>query len=371
MDLKRWGQGRLLIVLTGLFACLVFASPAYAGQCDGTVGPDVVTCAANPTVPDGEVGLDSGDDTYVQNQGVTSAVVSGDSLDDGTQNPGNGGDDHITINGIVGLHVDGDTVNGDGGNDTIVINGEIQSEVTGDFANGNGGDDHITINGTVASDVVGDTVGLVGGNDTIIINGYVGGDVVGDESTDGGNDSITINGTVAGDVLGDDASGIGGNDTVSLGANANVGGTIDGEGGFDSLVFKFLRQSQVDSLGLNSAAGSLTYNGHTFTWLNFEALYGALSERLRLLFLGDELAAFDALDGVRVFHRDRLIAFISYAALANLDPGIVRQFQAVNSGGWYVTVSRVGSVSDQPKETYLTTIYSPAGVASAQFTFSN
>lgn len=394
----------LLTVFAVVATSLLSASPAYAapGDCDGTPADDAITCSSDPTNPDDIVGLGLGDDTYVQEAGVTSDYVGGDALEDGTESTGNGGDDHITIEGKVTSCVDGDNVDGDGGNDTIVVNGEVQCVVTGDYVNGKGGNDQITINGEVGSDVYGDDSGGNGGNDTITVgvNGFVAGHVIGDfGSFNGGDDIITINGEVSGEVYGDDAFnrggndtiiingivggnvyadvvvGIGGDDRVELGPNADIAGVINGESGFDTLVFKFLRQSQLN--GLDPVVGTLTYNGHTYNWYNFERLLGTLqleiAQRLRTLFADSGLVAVDALDGVKVFKDDRLIAFISYASLSalNTNAGPLR-YQSDQSQGWYVTVVSLGALPAQPgMESYQVTIFSPANVQAGQFTFKN
>jgi hypothetical protein len=416
------------IVLSAVLATSLFiVTPAYAapGPCDGTPADDPpITCSTDPT-PDDQVGLGLGDDTYVQDAGVTSGYVGGDADEDGFETSGNGGDDHITINGTVTSCVDGDNVDGDGGNDTIIINGVVQCYVFGDYVEGNGGNDTITINGEVDHSVYGDEADLNGGNDTIVVNGEVGEDVYGDNSSGtGGNDTITINGTVHADVIGDDSGldggddtitingvvgghvtgdfssgdggddiiiingtvtdyvlgdnvgGAGGDDRVELGENAVVGGDIDGEDGFDTLVFKFLYQEQVNALGLDPAGDSLTYNGHTYNWFNFERLLGTLQDaaaRLRTLFAGSGFLAVDAVDGVKVFQGDRLIAFIPYASLRSLDPGDAPlRYQSLQSAGWYVTVSNQGPLADQPSlESFLVTVFTPSGVQALQFTFSD
>ncbi len=405
---------------------LVTVSPAFAapGPCDGTPADDPpITCSTDPT-PDDQVGLGLGNDTYVQDAGVTSGYVGGDADEDGLESTGDGGNDHITINGTVTSCVDGDNVDGNGGDDTIIINGEVQCEVAGDFASGNGGNDTITINGevfsavsgdialldggddiitingdvggdvfgdesggdggddkitlassgTIAGDVYGDSSGGNGGNDTITINGIVGGDVYGDWADgDGGNDTIIINGTVAGSIYADAVLGSGGNDRVELGAGADVGGIIDGEDGFDTLVFKFLLQSQL--AGLDPASGLLTINGHTYIWTSFERLLGTLIASLQevdlqLLFAGSGFTAADVGDGIRIFRGDTLIAFVPHTTLRSLAEGNAPvRFQAEGQG-WYVTVVNLGPSSEQPyRETMLVKIFSPTGDLAAQFTF--
>jgi hypothetical protein len=354
-----------------LFA--IYAQPtgvAFAGDCDGTPADDTVVCSSDPVTPDTEVGLDFGDDVYLQDEGVTSVSVGGDAEPDGSQNAGDGGDDHITINGTVILCVDGDYVDGNGGNDTIIINGEVQCEVTGDYATGNGGDDKITVNGIVDSNVIGDNGNGDGGNDTIIINGYVGGDVYGDfVDVNGGDDFIVINGTVSGDVLGDDAFGVGGNDTITLGVAASVGGIIDGEDGFDTLVFAAFTQSQL--AGLDPAGGSISFGGHTYTWQNFEQLIGLLREAFRVLFDGGQVIALGADNGIAVFAEHGRIAYIDFGVLAGMDTDAVMTFSTPNGAGWYVTVTDLGANGNSGNTLFQVNIYNAAGNLVGQFTFAN
>lgn len=336
-----------LVIVAGF----CFATPTFAiGPCDdGTTSNDNIVCSADPVVPDDTIGLDLGDDTYTQNAGVTTEYVGGDSLADGNQASGNGGDDNITINGSVNTCVDGDNVDGDGGNDTIVINGAVHCVVTGDYVDGNGGDDTIIINGSVDHDVVGD-----------------------DALGDGGDDTITINGSVGGGVYGDDSFGIGGNDTVILGAGADIAGDIDGQDGFDVLKFNFLLQSQL--AGLDPSGGSLTINGHTYTWLNFEQLLGIIEElRYRTIFSRNGIVAVDALDGVKIFNANGLVAFLSFAALKDLNQGqqgLVFQ-SAAHSQGWYVVVTNIGQASETGNILYQVLVYDTNGALAEQFSFSN
>jgi len=402
------------------------AIPAFAGECDGTPGDDdgvsnpIIVCPASPIVPDGEVGLGLGDDTYVQDDLVLALSVQGDALEDGTDNTGNGGNDTITISGgsfgvtgdgtdgnggadtititvngaalivagdqvtgnggddlivVDGLSVtvSGDFADGDGGNDRIIVNGEADDVMGDDLIAGNGGDDLIVINGTVNFDVTGDcaTVGD-GGDDTIIVNGIVGGNVEGDcVGGNGGNDVITINGTVGGDVLGDVATGAGGNDTVIVTANADVFGLIDGEDGTDSLQFTFLYQD--DLTDLDPAGGTLSYNGHTYTWANFEQLIGLLQELgLRIIYQHNGLAAVSVEDGIKVMNESGLVAFIPFSSAAGISVGSSVMFQsAAHSLGWYVKVFNLGTNPANPANNlFQVNIYNAAGALQGQFTFS-
>ena len=314
---------RLGVISALLVTVLVAALPsgfAYAGNCDdGTNAPEVITCIADPVIPDDDIGLGLGDDTFTDVAGVTIDSVSGDSLDDGSSNTGDGGNDDITINGDVNT-VDGDTTTEDGGNDSITINGKAGC-VSGDFVDGNGGNDTITINGDVSCSVSGDDASGKGGDDEIIVNNTgtvgdiygdyaaTGGDdkitidgqafsVVGDEVFigDGGNDTIIVNGEsffVVGDsayngdgaadtiyingivfaVMGDGASGNGGNDLIIINGSVldNVSGdAVDADGGNDTIVIS----GHVDGDILGDDA--LGMGGNDTVTLNAGAIVGGL-----------------------------------------------------------------------------------------------
>lgn len=371
---------RITVVFSILCATLLTAAtPALAGDCDGTAGPDTITCATDPTAPDAIVGLGLGDDTYVQDAGVEAYSVYGDALEDGNFSTGNGGDDHITINGDIDCggvcQVLGDGVTGDGGDDTIIVNGSVDHSVYGDDVNGDGGDDTIVINGDVNGNVLGDNALGNGGDDEIIINGTVTG-VFGDDSVgiSGGNDYIEVNGEVQGFL-----DGNGGNDTVNLGDNAIVGAVMDGGAGTDTLSFDAISQSDLDALGLDPAGGSITINGETYTWLNFEQLLGLLAElieqgviRLRVFYETETLRAVETSGGINIFAEHGRIAFVSFDSLNGLSFGESASFNTPNSAGWYVTVTNLGSAADNPGHTkYMVSIYSAGGGLAGQFTFVN
>jgi len=214
---------------------------------------------------------------------------------------GNGGDDTIINNGttvstgeVTGENgdIEGDVATGNGGNDVIVNNGTVGGDMDGDTVLGNGGNDTLINNGSVADDMDGDNASHNGGDDLIINNGTVGGDIEADDNTTaknsrGGNDIIIVNGTVEGSVFGDFGVAIGGDDTVVLQNGANGGSDhdmyIDGNDGNDVLIFNFTvkDQSTLDALAsqigsANSSSGSLSFNGQTFTWKNFERLQNQL-----------------------------------------------------------------------------------------------
>lgn len=424
---------RLLIrLLSAVLLCslLLAAVPAdvAVAACDDSVvtpGNDTVLCDVDPPVGEEVLGLDLGDDSYTQNAGVTTDVVAGDLLPDGSFNIGDGGNDTIIIHGdvldfLAGDGTDGDggddtititstgsadfvygdAVDEDGGNDTIVIGGDV-FVVLGDDAGGNGGNDYIFIDSTgsafgVAGDdvdddgggdviiingvalvVIGDSAGGDGGDDIIVINGIVE-DVIGDDvGGTGGNDTIYVYGTVIFDVCGDCAA-VDGDDTVVLGANAEVGGDIDGQGGFDTLVFEALRQSELDALGLDPAGDTLTINGHTYDWFNFESLIGLLAELaergLRVFFASDSLLAVESDDhlGISVFAEHGRIAFISFANADGLGVGETATYATPNAAGWYVIVTNLGASADHPGHSlYQVNIYNAAGGSAGQFTFVN
>jgi hypothetical protein len=315
-----------------------------------------------------------GDDTYVMDSGVTGGSVVGDGTDSGGVSVGNGGDDHIVINGEVGTgltpQVIGDNVTGDGGDDTIVINGHVDHTIWADDADGDGGDDTIIINGSVSGSVVGDYVDGDGGNDVIIVNGSTA-HIYGDDAGGvGGDDYIEVNGS-AGPI---DAGG--GADSVVIGEDAQISGLIDGSYGFDTLTFEALTQSEADAL--NPSGGSITINGHTYTWTDFESLIGLLIEQagrnLRVFFESGGLLAIESAngDGISVFNQSGRIAFISFASLNNLSVDQSGSYNTARSGGWYVTVLNAGADPNHAGHTlYLVSVYMPGGIRAALFSFTN
>jgi hypothetical protein len=416
-----------VVCSTLIAAILLAAMPAgfaLAGDCDGTAAADVVVCSTDPTVPDTEVGLGLGDDTFTLDAAVFATSVTGDGLEDGTVNTGNGGndtlqvdglviivigdstvgdggDDSITVDGFV-LGVIGDGATGDGGNDTIIVNGTAidvtgdsagdgltgdggndtiiinggANDVSGDDADGNGGDDTIIINGVV-DNVYGDSVTANGGDDIIIINGLVNADVTGDctFSGDGGDDHIIVNGEVGGDVLGDCVGGVGGDDTVTIGNGAIIVGLLDGEDGFDTLEFDAISQEDLNALGLDPAGGSITIGGITYTWANFESLIGLLAEiaerlGLRILYQANDLLATADAEGISVYAEHGRIAFISFATAAELGVGESQIFQTGNAAGWYVSVSNVGAGPNGNSE-FQVSIFNPSGTMVGQFSYFN
>ncbi len=250
---------------------------------------------ANQSFCTGVIG-GAGSNKIVVEQDTT---VSGPFFGDGVI--GNGGDDIIINNGTTLSNgggtgengdIEGDVATGNGGNDVIVNNGTVAGDIDGDSALGSGGNDILINNGTVGDDIDGDNVRLSGGDDLIINNGTVGGDIEADDNTTaensrGGDDVIVVNGTIEGSVFGDFGVAIGGDDTVILQNGANGGSDhemyLDGNDGNDVLIFNFMvnDQTALDALAsqisnANPASGSLTFNGQTFTWKNFEHLHNQL-----------------------------------------------------------------------------------------------
>ncbi|MEX2161155.1 MAG: hypothetical protein WD751_04495 [Anaerolineales bacterium] len=334
--------------------CLLLAAPAtaaIAGDCDGTVGIDDITCSTDLTAPDPFAELGLGNDTFEQDAGTSVAGVNGDGTPINTLGEGNGGNDTITINGTVTGVVIGDYVNYangyDGGDDTIIINGTADG-IQGDHAR-NGGDDTIIINGTVSYIYA----------DNIVI--------------EGGSDDIQINGTVTGFIEADDDGRPGGDDTVTLGTNAEVVGTIDGGDGTDTLRFRALRQSELS--GYSAAGGTLTVNGHAYTWVNFESLIGLLQDLVengaRVLFSNGSLVAVEDDGGIKVLGENGRIANVPLGSLAALAVGESASFSSPNSNGWSVTVTSLGSNPNNPVHTlYRFDIYYGSSLQ-ASFTFSN
>lgn len=178
---------------------------------------------------------------------------------------------------------DDDQFDGDLGDDimsqaagvtTVDIDGD--GSKTHDYRGaGNGGHDTIYNYGTVTASIAGDWTAGNGGNDTIYNYGYVQNNIMGDEATGaGGNDTVynyaTVNGTINGE---------GGNDTVVI-LDGSSGGAdnrllLEGGPGTDVLIFRFntsASAAQVASAlaGKSPASGSATIAGKNYTWTNFE-----------------------------------------------------------------------------------------------------
>lgn len=301
----------LLVIITTLGMATLASADCQPDAATAPIdnGADTISCTgADPNGVNGDLPLPlpGGADTITVQPGATvSNAIIGDGIASGT-----GGNDVITNNGTTiatgattGINgdIEGDfVVDGDGGNDVITNNGTVAGDIDGDtvddFNNdgtgGNGGDDTLINNGVVGDDMDGDNAAHNGGDDIIINNGTVNGNIEGDDNINaagsvGGNDRITINGVVGGSVLGDAGVQTGGDDVVILqnGANGGVDNAllIDGNGGNDQLVFNFTVNDQAayDALAAqiaaaNPAGGSLTFNGQTFNWQNFEQLVNLL-----------------------------------------------------------------------------------------------
>jgi hypothetical protein len=286
-----------ILVRSGLADCRVNGVPGSGG----TAGDDTIVCDNDPAPPAPTVvgGGAAGNDTITIDSD-NHALISGDgTVGGGTlSSVGVAGNDTITVNGNTAAHVYGDLMNGNvnGGADTIIINGTATS-VQGDVIarNATGGADTIIINGTVTDVVTGDTHSYaiagnlaVGGNDTIIVNGTVGNTVDGDwfrfstgGTRVGGNDTIIINSTaqVNGNVTGETDATIGGDDTITIEVGATVLGTISGgnvAGDFDTLTFTGSTSDQAGYaqlqalVGCNPCNGTVTIDGYTYTFTNFE-----------------------------------------------------------------------------------------------------
>jgi hypothetical protein len=259
------------------------AAPINLHVAGGTGGNDTITIDSN-----NQLGI-TGDGT-VSGMGLLSAPVAGS--------------DTITINGITAATVYGDFLNTNvnGASDTITINGRV-AEIQGDVTTGSviQGADTIIVNGTVTTRVSGDVHAfpsagdiVIGGNDSITINGTVGaGGVIGDNfgaagTRIGGGDTITINGTatVNGGITGETNATVGGNDRVTVAVGATITGTISGgnvAGDFDILT---LTGSTADAAGYtqvlaftgcNPCSGTVTIDGKTYTFTNFEQLVNLLT----------------------------------------------------------------------------------------------
>lgn len=401
-------------------------TPALAGCSDGTNGDNTLDCTSDSS---NDWKGKNGDDVMTEDAGVN---IEGNAQGDGTVKLGSasGGDDVLEINGNVEENVNGDglaaglaatggddvvtigvtgnvegNVNGDGivaggagigGDDEVTIDGHVEGNVTGDGIAAAGvsvgGDDILVVSetGTVEGNVSGDGVaaagGTSGGDDTITIDGTVEGNVYGDgmlsAGSRGGDDVIIVNGTVEGDVLADGLAAFedeGGDDTVIVGEDASIEGTIDGGDGTDTLVLKNVYQDKLDALDPND--GTITKNGQTYTWLNFEFLVGKLREIAEeavnsgrgILYASGNLLGVESDDGgFNVFGEPGRIAKVSYADLDGSQQGDALTFQAPNSQGWYVVVVNLGSdPNNAAHNLFQVSIYNLSGGLEGQFTVSH
>jgi hypothetical protein len=262
-------------------------------------GGQVVVCTASDT--DGYDGTANGDEITIQ----PGATVTDPADDDAII--GNAGEDVITMNGGTVTAAMNDALAGGDGNDVITVHaGNLDGEE--DAVDGDPGDDVLTVNGGV---LVADEQCVDGGDgdDTINING---GTLTCDDEVlkgEAGAENITITGgsltSTGEDVIdtdeGDDVVSIrnatlttqdepghvainldSGDDQLTLGDGAVIQGNVEGliEGGddTDTLIFAMtvpegdLAAVQAAIAAANPAGDSLTINGETYTWQNFESL---------------------------------------------------------------------------------------------------
>jgi len=236
-----------LFLSTAIF--LALAQNAYADcAVTGALGQNgqVVKCSGADT--DGYLGTVYPDDVSVLAD-ATVSVDSGDAIDTSSA------EDTITVNG-GSIYAPDRGIDGGGGHDNITINDGSVSGSTGIV--GNTGNDRITINGGSVTATSTAIDGLAD-NDTITINGGI----------------ISGNGRAV--------RGGGGNDTVILAGDSQITGLIqaDGtpsEGTADILRFAMavpaddLAALQKYLLNAVHAGGSITINGYTYSWENFETI---------------------------------------------------------------------------------------------------
>ena len=285
------GSGNDTVINNGFTAGIL-------GDSWNTTGSGTDTLTNNGTTNifsgDSQNGDGVGNDVITNNSGATAGNIYGDTIG-GTTATGN---DTINNHGYVSGSIYGDDAAGNGtGSDTIYNTGTVNaaiyagngnntvtnSGVVGGDVNTGAGSDTITNTGDIQDDMFtgagGDTIdnsGMVdniyaeGGNDTITNTGHINNDI----NAGDGADSITHSGSVDGNIV----AGTG-NDGVTLQNNAVVDGTIDGGANYDILTFEFsstdsnaLDKLAADIAAQNPSGGTVTYNGNTYTWTNFEEL---------------------------------------------------------------------------------------------------
>jgi hypothetical protein len=259
----------LMLAITGTqaFAECDYVSTNY-WVCSGTFLTNVYegydtdetfVVTAGTTFPGNWISGGGGNDTMINN-GTMYGVLAGENGSNGITD----GDDIIINNGSIlncALYCNAGMVGGFG-NDTLSNNGLLEGIMSG----GAGGD--ILVNrGTIQQDIYGDATGVLSpvqecvelsGNSTIINSG-------------------TVGGTIWAGCL---------NDTVALEPGANGGSDnyllIKGETGDDTLVLSF-EDAAVDAAVLaNASSGSVTIDGQTFAWVDFEHIVKGQPEDGRL-----------------------------------------------------------------------------------------
>jgi hypothetical protein len=221
-----------------------------------TTGDDTIICTGSQT----DVITDTGNDHITVETGTTLRSISSDA-----------GDDTIINNGSISQDIYAGI-----GSDLIVNNGTVELTLDGDSRAFSGGGDDTIINNGTTMEIRADT-SLYEGNDVVINNGTVFRNIhvgVGDAlnvSPGPSNDIVVNNGMVGGIIavyLGDD--------TVTLGGNANGGEDhylwIQGGLGYDTLILAYDDPAVDEAVAANASSGSITVNGQTFEWTDFEQI---------------------------------------------------------------------------------------------------
>lgn len=211
--------------------------------------------------------------TGTTGSGGDIVVCSGNDADgyDGTPN----GDDITVPAGATVDNPSSDSINLEDGDDVMLISGGTITSGSDAVETGSGNDTVTMTSGSVTGDS--DGFRLQGGDDSIVVSG---GTVtaISDQGiqTGSGNDYISIsNATISGDGA---LEGEGDDDTIELGSGAVINGLIDGGAGTDILRFSMtvapgdLSTIQSALATANPASDSITINGETYTWSNFETI---------------------------------------------------------------------------------------------------
>jgi hypothetical protein len=271
--------------LIGLLLILAITGTQAFAECNQT-GTNSWVC--DGTFSGNSYGFSDGNDYVVFPSGT---IFTGYEVD------GDGGDDTIVndgiIYGIVGGELDGLDPHG---NDTLINNGSViycPNNGCGAGILGYSGNDTLINNGIVQDQFDG------GPNNDLVINrgtvlqGALPGDMEGDgmpgvsysfmpcEMADPGDDTLINSGTVTGSMLGGC-----GNDTLVLEPGANGGSDnyllLDGEKGDDTLVLSFNNADVDAAVAANASSGTITIDGQTFEWVNFEHVVKGEAEDGRL-----------------------------------------------------------------------------------------
>ncbi len=245
---------------------------------------------------DGDVSVTNSGTVEAGNRGINASSGDGDVsvTNSGTVNAGDrglrassgDGDVTVTNSGTVEAGDKGINASSLDGDVTVINSGTVNAGDDGINAGSSGGTVTVINSGTVTNYADGIQAYSSSGSAVTVINsGSV--TITSASSTDaaiwgGDSDDLVINsGDLSAPNSGLAISTVGGNDTVII-EGGSVDGLIDGGDDTDSLAFSIVHGAEgfdrvVAALAAaDPAGGSITINGQTYTWQNFESLQNLL-----------------------------------------------------------------------------------------------